>query len=136
MDRERPLMLTVMLFGSDIIILIFSNFSKNPYYSYVWETRLFQKIKTRKKSCSWWRIQMKLHSRVPSTELPSNSLAFIASSELIPLGHSPFLLHLRLCHSTFPKSSFHYLKPKVISTASQPCSPALTTHLSKRLDQW
>lgn len=62
-----------------------------------------------------------------------NSLAFVTSCEL-SLGHSPFLLHL-LCHNSFQKSSFHYLKPKVIRRASQPDCPALMTHLSKMLDQ-
>lgn len=39
----KPLILRVILFGSDIIIfifiLVFSNFLKNPYYSYGWETK-------------------------------------------------------------------------------------------------
>lgn len=79
MDREKSPMLTMMVFGSDIIIFIFIlkcfNFSKNPYYSYGHKTSLFQKeVKTKSKVTFLVENTKEVSSTVPSTELPFNPL--------------------------------------------------------------
>lgn len=92
MERGRPLMLTVVFLGSDIIIfifiLMFSNFSKNPYYSYDQITKEgFFEIKI-------WNIKITFLLE-NTTEVarcrqraPLYPLAFFSSPEL-PRGHSP-----------------------------------------------